>query len=587
MHTNKHNAQTQNAHAQGRAFERFTRLAIKTAEHTWGLSFDQHLNDASNYSNAHLHAALADLGAAPNYALVIDSWRRQRRYLDWALAELPPGHAVRAAVEADRTERRGHARRAAAMTAAAAGGGAWRLPAGAARVALPAAAERQAGAGADGARGGGAIGWLARLRGWLGLGLGGGGGGGGVEPRLRRGGSRGSASSSSRSSSGRSNDALVFRSHAWEFEIDPYRGGLSSLRRLYPANAPGAAPRRGHDWAADAPGCGGGAAAAAASAACGDDDDDGDGDEAEAEGGSDSSGGGRRPRAARPRFLGLQYDLYSPDDYAPVWRDYAYVHPVWTGDFGKLNLSAASGALPSARAAPFLADVAAAGGDEGQGLTVHLKYEFPRRLALDAGAPAAAWVALRSPPGETTLRVAVAWVNKTATRLPEAGWVRFTPGRGAVDPSRWRLHKVAGEIDPNDIMLNGSHSVHGLSDRGLSMISAGAVGGGGDNGGGAGGRVGDARERLRVRPLDAPLFALGDAAPFPNPRPRPRAMRLGASALLHTNVWGTNYAMWFPFTLAGGSGGGGSGGSYADDDDASIAWRFEIEAEEVVGPAAE
>jgi hypothetical protein len=39
-------------------------------------------------------------------------------------------------------------------------------------------------------------------------------------------------------------------------------------------------------------------------------------------------------------FAELQYNVYSLQDYDPVWEHYAYIYPVWVGDFGKNNMSA-------------------------------------------------------------------------------------------------------------------------------------------------------------------------------------------------------------------------------------------------------
>jgi hypothetical protein len=41
-------------------------------------------------------------------------------------------------------------------------------------------------------------------------------------------------------------------------------------------------------------------------------------------------------------FGELQYNVYNEEDYNIIWKHYAYIHPVWTGDFGKYNLSASS-----------------------------------------------------------------------------------------------------------------------------------------------------------------------------------------------------------------------------------------------------
>jgi hypothetical protein len=141
-------------------------------------------------------------------------------------------------------------------------------------------------------------------------------------------------------------------------------------------------------------------------------------------------------------------------------------------------------------------------------------------------------------------------------------------------------------------VFNGSHSVHGVSEDGVTVMSP------------------DGGERLRIRPHDAPLLvrlgapegrdsdrsrialsrsaaqphshsprphfpslpptqlqALGEPLPFPNPCYE-ADMAMGVSANLHNNVWGTNYAQWIPYS----------------QDDATLVFRFTIEAEPVASP---
>lgn len=51
-----------------------------------GVSFNQYFNDFSNYTNAWLHQLLEEGEAAhANLAVCVESWRRQRQYVDWAL----------------------------------------------------------------------------------------------------------------------------------------------------------------------------------------------------------------------------------------------------------------------------------------------------------------------------------------------------------------------------------------------------------------------------------------------------------------------------------------------------------------------
>jgi hypothetical protein len=45
-------------------------------------------------------------------------------------------------------------------------------------------------------------------------------------------------------------------------------------------------------------------------------------------------------RRGQSAFAELQYNVYSLADYDPVWEHYAYIYPVWVGDFGKNNMSA-------------------------------------------------------------------------------------------------------------------------------------------------------------------------------------------------------------------------------------------------------
>ncbi|KAI8469213.1 MAG: hypothetical protein J3K34DRAFT_459474 [Monoraphidium minutum] len=469
--------------SKGPGFERFSRLVIKVAEHTWGLAFNEALGDATNYTNAYLHPRLANISSLPRYARVVESWRRQRDYVAWALEELPEGHPIRADFAADKQRRQHHA--AASPERLLLSGAAARAPLPPPPPPPPAPAWRRA------ARA------VARV-----LRLGRGGAAARAAPAADGGSNGGGGSVAGRVVV---RDGLVFQSHAWTLELDPYNGGLSRLSRAYPGRG-GAGRRDGNDWAADA---------------------------------APRPADSRRPRPRRggpgavrelppppPRFLQLRYNVYNDSDFQPVWDD-----------------------CEGLAGPPFISDLLRSD-DAEHGVVWHVKYEFPQLVVRDAGAPAAMWLVLQSPPNSSALHVTVAWQNKTATRLPEATWVRFAPGLGAADADSWRLHKINASISPQEIVLNGSHSIHAVSEEGATVRSP------------AGGEV------LRIRPHDAPLLALGDPRPFPNPSRRPD-MAQGVSACLHNNVWGTNYAEWVPFS----------------DEDLSLAFRFTLEAWEERPPA--
>jgi hypothetical protein len=84
-------------------------------------------------------------------------------------------------------------------------------------------------------------------------------------------------------------------------------------------------------------------------------------------------------------------------------------------------------------------------------LHLSLELSFPHKLVKHAGAPARAWLVLASPAESAQLQVTLVWQNKTATRLPEALWLRFKPGRGAVDQDTWLMHKLDGAVSPSEV----------------------------------------------------------------------------------------------------------------------------------------
>lgn len=72
------------------------------------------------------------------------------------------------------------------------------------------------------------------------------------------------------------------------------------------------------------------------------------------------------------------------------------------------------------------------------------------------------------------------------------------------------------------VMLNGSQSMHAVSDEGVSVSSA------------------DGAEVLQIRTLDAALVSPGQPTPFPEGI-QPPDMSQGMHFNLANNVWGTNY----------------------------------------------
>eukprot|EP00775_Hariotina_reticulata_P003530 gene3530-3799_t len=506
--------------SQSPAFFNFSRILVKVAEHTWGISFNQYFGDFSNFTNVWLHDHLKQ-GEEKHkgLAMSLESWRRQRKYIDWALEALPAEHPIVAAFAADKRSRQTHNTLSEEMLIAsgavavlqeqasappntpanvATDGGLLKLqrlyigPDGkqqlgndwaaaasppqqptdtAASAANPtvdiATAGSVAGAikasetNSDGKAALYAISnGCAAVRAWLHLAI------------------------QSISSICRVNTAVPKSSDQMPPPAAAGAAVMSIMRKLL--TVPGMQPQpQQHQSQSPVQ-----VEASYLSTPCP--------DQQQQQQDTDMKHSFNAPEhkcrdtrkqkqlpphsfdPSRPAFGELQYNVYNLRDYDFVWDNYAYLHPVWVGDFGKWNISASS--------------------------------------------------------------------NLSAV-------AKFKPGHGAVDEESWVMHKLGGHVKPQEgaslavnlqIITNGSHSLHAVS-KGVSVQSPGGT------------------EQLLISTLDVPLVNVGKPIPFPNPCLGPD-MKHGVSYNLINNIWGTNYAMWFPFT----------------PEDANQALRFTIEA----GPVA-
>jgi hypothetical protein len=93
------------------------------------------------------------------------------------------------------------------------------------------------------------------------------------------------------------------------------------------------------------------------------------------------------------------------------------------------------------------------------------------------------------------------------------------------------------------VMLNGSRSMHAVSDQGVSVSSE------------------DGNEILQISTWDTALVSPGHPTPFPQGITQPD-MDQGVHFNLVNNVWGTNYVMWVPYST----------------EDRSMAFRFTLQA---------
>ena len=155
-------------------------------------------------------------------------------------------------------------------------------------------------------------------------------------------------------------------------------------------------------------------------------------------------------------------------------------------------------------------------------------------LVDDYGAPQEVWWlwSFSSSSSSADISMRLFLFNKTATRLPEAGYVSFSP---RVDGGSWS-HSILGEwSDPNDIAEGAAKGLHYVDERSTLLSNV---------------RTG---QQVEIGSSDSGLLRWGEPLPFPTPLTKNVNTSIGPSFCLHNNIWNTNYPDWFPFDDVGRS----------------------------------
>lgn len=190
------------------------------------------------------------------------------------------------------------------------------------------------------------------------------------------------------------------------------------------------------------------------------------------------------------------------------------------------------------------------------GLHLSLQLSFSAAAQDKGGAPPIMWLSYTLPEHPGALAMQAVWQDKRPTVQPEAMFLQFAPGLGGASPTSWRMTKLASEIAPHEVVVNGSQHLHAVADDGITCTDP------------------SGRLRLRVASPDVALVSMGSLNPFPTltpPTSWPAALKAhGASYMLLNTMWGTNYPLWVPYSERG----------------ANMAFRFEISVEPTVDKAS-
>ena len=165
--------------------------------------------------------------------------------------------------------------------------------------------------------------------------------------------------------------------------------------------------------------------------------------------------------------------------------------------------------------------------------TVVAQVAFPPEAVHMAGAPQQAWLQYTFPTSASdgNVTVAVTMLNKTATRYPEAAFLRVLPcasqegeGDGSCAPVSWRVEKLGEAVDPSDVVAGGARHTHVMSHGGVHASAASGS--------------------LTITSPDSGAVCFGPPRAFPTPLDGSTDFAQ-MSSLLVDNLWNTNYIMWF------------------------------------------
>ncbi|CAE7856399.1 unnamed protein product, partial [Symbiodinium sp. KB8] len=262
-------------------------------------------------------------------------------------------------------------------------------------------------------------------------------------------------------------------------------------------------------------------------------------------------GGCGNPGDARNGHFGLlEYRSYNADNETEYEDDYNFAWIFYDIDDGddqaKLGIDAYNATYrvvhPQLQQFFFRKTAMA---DGRSSMSFLLQVNFSMEAVQLAGAPADAWLhvnvtdAAAGGGGRALVNITVAAFNKTATRLPEAFFLRFIPRACAYSggtPPFPCLSKLGSWVDPWPVPVGGATHIHGIDDRGFYYTTASSN---------TSTCAAHADATLSIVPWDASLINIGTPTAYPSPLEGLPDTTEGIASLLYNNIWNTNYIMWW------------------------------------------
>jgi len=232
--------------------------------------------------------------------------------------------------------------------------------------------------------------------------------------------------------------------------------------------------------------------------------------------------------------LRIEYRTYDESDYTNFLLQYNYVGPFFQfddyDDFGKVNVNAggAKSRIVNANVEGIYVKTESI---NNQTVTRFLvSSNISKAIVHQAGAPKSIWIQVDIPWVESTINFTLQTFSKTATRLPEAMFLRFIP---SLQPREGNfsllMYKLGERINPAEVLSGGGKHQHSISSEGL-VYTNGEV-------------------SLTIQFKDSPIVTFGEPNAFPTPLDTSPDFLKGLSFNLWNNLWGTNYIMYYPYNL--------------------------------------
>lgn len=214
----------------------------------------------------------------------------------------------------------------------------------------------------------------------------------------------------------------------------------------------------------------------------------------------------------------IEYHSYSDKDY-DFWienytRDLAKTAGWSIPDFARPNLKKVSGKYPVGRF-KYTVDTASVC-EENSDVKIYVNLRCDEKLCNELGAPRNMQVVYTLT--ESGVKFDVLWTDKDANRLTEALFLRLYPANGKLT-----LKKIGEEIDPMTVASKGSRNLHAVRNVHLKTDS------------------GD----FRIINRHSPIVSVGRGKILEFDNKFEDFTKDGISFVLHDNVWGTNFPIWY------------------------------------------